>query len=223
MELSREAYEAAAAAYAEGWARIDDWLYSLCAASGHTDRTDVHAKVAIVGRTYSAGLERHVVLGEGQSDRLDVAADHLVAHGDEIDEQLVRLGAATGVLTPDRLTDLVDVHGWFTRLLAEVCRASPRSFASKYLHFHCPDMLVYDSYATAALCADFPLSPGVRAFPKPAGADDEYDAYCRRFWAFYEAVRASRVDRPRLKVLDYMLWQRGAVIFESPVGSNEAD
>jgi hypothetical protein len=212
LQLSQSAYAEAAAAYATSWERIDEWLYGLCASSGHSAREDVMAKVTIVGRTYAAGLERHVVLSAGQSDRLSVVTDHLVAHGDEVEAQLARLGRATGALTPDRLTAIAGVHGWFTRLLAEVCRTAPRSFASKYLHFHCPDVLVYDSYATAALCADFPLAPGVRPFPEPAGADAEYHAYCCRFWNLYRRARAQGLS-PRLKVLDFMLWQRGAEIY----------
>jgi hypothetical protein len=214
VELTQKAYEAAAAAYADSWERIDEWLYSLCTASGHVERADVQAKITIVGRTYSAGLERHVVLHNGQDDRLVVAAAHLAEHGDAIDECLALLGPATGELTPARLADIVQVHGWFTSLVAEVCRTSPRSFASKYLHFHCPDVPVYDSYAYAALSADFPLSPGVRPFPKPDGADDEYYSYCCRLWTCYRRA-TSRGLKPRPKVLDFMLWQRGAEIYAS--------
>ena len=85
MQLTVDAYRDAEAAYADGWERIDDWLRQLCAASGHSSRREVHAKIAIVGRTYAAGLERHVELREGQSDRLTVAAEQLTSHGREID------------------------------------------------------------------------------------------------------------------------------------------
>ena len=214
MKLTADAYGEAEAAYADGWERIDGWLYHICAASDHSSRVDVQAKITIVGRTYSAGLERHVVLQNGQEDRLAVAADHLAAHGREIDSWLELLTPATGELTPGRLSEVVEVHGLFTSLLAEVCRASPRSFSSKYLHFHCPDVPVYDSYATAALCADFPLSPGVRPFLKPAGADEEYYFYCCRFWTMYERAQLKGL-KPRLKVLDHMLWERGAAIYDA--------
>ena len=155
-----------------------------------------------------------MVLQDGQEDRLAVAADHLAAHGREIDSWLARLTPATGELTPDRLSAVVKVHGLFTSLVAEICRASPRSFSSKYLHFHCPDVPVYDSYATAALCADFPLSPGVRPFAKPAGADEEYYSYCCRVWTMYKRAQLNGL-KPRLKVLDYMLWERGAAIYDA--------
>jgi len=212
MKLTADAYREAEAAYANSWERIDEWLYQLCAASNHFSRVDVQAKITIVGRTYSAGLERHVVLQNGQEDRLAVAADHLAAHGRDIDSWLARLTPATGELTPGRLTDVVEVHGLFTSLVAEICRASPRSFSSKYLHFHCPDLPVYDSYANAALCADFPLSPGVRPFAKPAGADEEYYSYCCRFWTMYKRARII-CRKPCLKVLDFMLLERGAALY----------
>ena len=155
-----------------------------------------------------------MVLQVGQEDRLAVAARHLAARGCDIDSWLARLTPATGELTPGRLSDVVAVHGLFTSLLAEVCRASPRSFSSKYLRFHCPDVPVYDSYATAALCASFPLSPGVRPFAKPANADEEYYAYCCRFWTMYKRAQLIGIQ-PRLKVLDYMLWERGAAIYDA--------
>ena len=214
MELSQGAYRDASASYASSWERIDEWLYALCAASGHASREDVMAKITIVGRTYSAGLERHVVLQDEQEDRLAVAADHLAVRWRDIDSWLARLTPATGELTPGRLFDVVEVHGLFTSLVAEICRASPRSFSSKYLHFHCPDVPVYDSYATAALCADFPLSRGVRPFVKPPGADEEYYAYCCRFWTMY--MRARLICRkPCLKVLDFMLLERGAALYDA--------
>lgn len=214
MKLTVDAYEEAEAAYAESWERIDMWLYQLCASSDHSSRVDVQAKITIVGRTYSAGLERHVVLQDGQDDRLAVAADHLASHGPEIDAWLALLAPATGDLTPGRLADIVQVHGLFTSLIAEISRTSPRSFASKYLHFHCPDVPVYDGYATAALCADFPLSPGVRPFARPTGADEEYYSYCCRFWTMYKRAQFNGL-KPRLKVLDFMLWERGAAIYDA--------
>ena len=43
------------------WGGVDDVLRELCRRHpGHTDRRSVTAKVVLIGRAYSAGLERRV-------------------------------------------------------------------------------------------------------------------------------------------------------------------
>ncbi len=54
-------------AFDQDWGGVDDVLCRLCEDSpGHSDRRSVTAKLALVGRAYSAGLERCVTPPKGQ-------------------------------------------------------------------------------------------------------------------------------------------------------------
>jgi hypothetical protein len=58
-----EAYSA----FGRDWGGVDDVLHELCRQHpGHRDRRSTTAKVALIGRAYSAGLERRVSPPKGQ-------------------------------------------------------------------------------------------------------------------------------------------------------------
>lgn len=80
-----EQLAAAAHSFDQDWGGVDDVLYRLCAKSpGHSSRRTVTAKLALVGRAYSAGLERCVTPPKGEQ-AITVIADFVTAHGNEVD------------------------------------------------------------------------------------------------------------------------------------------
>ena len=83
---------------------------------------------------------------------------------------------------------------------------TPRSFAAKYLHFHCPVVPIYDSYAAAGLGKLVHWDARDVPFGQPTGGDPEYWAFCLRFLRFYNDCRdAGRTLS--VKGLDAYLWQ----------------
>ena len=108
------------------------------------------------------------------------------------------------------MATIVGVHDRFTQFLVGVTTdgKSPRSFASKYLHFHNPAVPIYDSYALAGIRRlvrwDAPEIP----FARPPGGDDVADGYyqfCARFWRLLEACRDAGRE-VSVKSLDTYLW-----------------
>ena len=92
---------AAAVAFDLDWGGVDEVLYRTCAESpAHTDRRTITAKLALVGRAYSAGLERCVTPPPGQQS-ITVIADHVTAHGAEVDAAIEPLLALDEPLTGD--------------------------------------------------------------------------------------------------------------------------
>ena len=79
-------------------------------------------------------------------------AEHLLKHAREVDDIFGRLRRLAEPLNPDKLHTIVDLHGRFIAMIQPVVRRnqSPRSFASKYMHFHNPAVPIIDSYADAA-------------------------------------------------------------------------
>ena len=212
MILSAEDYNRSAASY-EQWSRkLDDVLYDLCQKDPHhADHAAVAAKCWIIGRTYATGIERQIVSGGRQGDSMSRLVDWLVVHGDTADELVDRLLPMREPLTSEKLANIIDIHGRFVRLLAGVVRSdeTPRAFASKYLHFHCPLVPVYDSVVVGVIPKFTRWSESLMVFPKPPNADDYYAWFCYRFWSLYEQARMTIGDHVPVKVLDYYLLVAG--------------
>ena len=115
-------------------------------------------------------------------------------------------------LTPPHLDSasmaaIVEQHGRLTALLRRVSTdgKAPRSFASKYLHFHHPVVPIYDAYIYAAMTRLVRWEETNIPFPLPRQGDREYFNYCVRFFRLYEACR-DRGVQATVKTLDTYLW-----------------
>lgn len=99
MTLDVDEFVAACEDYADGWQAADAVLYRLCHEHPRHDHyPTVMAKVAIIGRTYSAGLERHVKLKKGEKkDRLGKATAHIAGRAAKLDGWIARLGPSQGL------------------------------------------------------------------------------------------------------------------------------
>jgi hypothetical protein len=192
------------------WGGVDDVLRELCRRHpGHTDRRSVTAKVVLIGRAYSAGLERRVTPPKGQQ-AIGVIADYFERHGAEVDEILAPLHPIDEPLSLQGMATIGGVHGRFTQLLVGVTTdgKSPRSFASKYLHFHNPAVPIYDSYALAGIMRLVRWDAAEIRFGCPPDGDDVADGYyrfCVRFWRLLEACRNAGRE-VSVKSLDTYLW-----------------
>lgn len=199
--------ERAAAAFDEDWGRVDEVLYGICRQyPGHGVRREVTAKVALIDRAYSAGLERQVVPDAGDQAITKIAT-FLVAQGGEVDEILANLAPLREPLDEETMTEIVAVHGRFTDLLRGIPTrgTAPRSFAAKYLHFHRAVVPIYDSYAATRLVTLVPWKEVERPFTEPPGADAEYWYFCVRFLELYQACRQA-VPSVSVKSLDSYIW-----------------
>jgi hypothetical protein len=199
-----------AGGFERDWGAVDEVLYRLCREHpDHTDRRWTTAKVALIGRAYSAGLERRVSPPEGQQ-AIVVIADYCELHGAGIDEIIRPLHPIEEPLSLDDLVTIVAVHGRLTELLVGVTTdgKSPRSFVSKYLHFHNPTVPIYDSYALAGAVRAVRWNASLIPFDCPPGGDqgaDGYYRFCVRFWRLLEACRKAGRE-VTAKSLDGYLW-----------------
>jgi hypothetical protein len=129
-------------------------LYKLCRDHpSHATVGEIVSKVWLIGRAYAAAVERrkktqdnietneefylHILAGKIQRSKIDVHLSKLksgkISNNKNIDQVLL-------------------LHGYLTSLLKKVTRLNKRSFSSKYLHFHRPELFfIYDSRAVWAL------------------------------------------------------------------------
>ncbi|MBI5446228.1 MAG: hypothetical protein HY900_34065 [Deltaproteobacteria bacterium] len=194
----------------EEWGAVDKVLYSLCGGHpGHDSLKHVIAKVVLIGRTYAAGIER-CVQPRSREQSIVLVGKHLYEHGETVDEIISSLPRDAEPLDPAAMQCIVEEHGRLTTLLRPICRGSrsPRSFVSKYLHFHHPAVPIYDSLAATALTGLVPWPRRTVPFEGPPAADETYWEFCVRLVLLLSACRDSG-HNPTPKELDAFLLQAG--------------
>jgi hypothetical protein len=190
------------------WELIDAVLLDLCARYPlHRDKRHVIAKVALIGRTYVTGIERAFDGGTKQGDALSRVVDHIHRNGERLDQIVSTIPSQTNLLSDEALDPIVSAHYQFLQLLQECehCHRNPRSFVSKYLHFHRPNVPIYDSYAAGVISSV--LGSRTRQSRRYGAADSTYASYVEKFWRLAKRVSGAG-RRCSVKELDtYLLWE----------------
>ena len=207
MNWSPTVFDRCCRDYSATWSFTDDALYRLCREHpDHSSLNSLNAKLWIIGRTYATGIERKVPTDGRQGGALTRLAKHMLSCRRSLDAIFGRLKTVAEPLSPDQLAVIAAEHGKFVGLLKPLLRReqSPRAFASKYMHFHCPAVPIYDSVAAGVIPKLVRWRGGLAVFDEPSDADQEYARYVMRFWHLYERARR---DRPSLSVrlLDWYL------------------
>jgi hypothetical protein len=193
--------------YATSWQPVDSELYKLCGRrpSQHAF-ADVYTKTAVIGRVYEAGVQRAF---RGSGDPESVVARNLVDQADLIDQGLDQLKGQS--LNRSTAAQIIELHGRITKgLSAATGNIWLTSFVSKYLHFHCPIVPIYDSTAAGAIgrYVDWRAVDEVRGSLTglPVWARP-YRNYVAAFIVLYERVCKETSLEPSVRDIDYLLWQ----------------
>jgi hypothetical protein len=158
MNITREDIDFAKAD--DIWTFANEILYRLCRDYPEHKKPDVvGAKIWLIGRSYAAAVERRknvdpenriandafykdVVIPKIKESDLDAKLDSLQPFS-KVDEHSI--------------IPVLEVHRCFVRILNEITELNKRSLASKYLHFHKPNLFyIYDSIANAGLSKVMP-------------------------------------------------------------------
>ena len=127
---------------------LNDVLYNMVKKyPDHKSAESVYAKVQIIGRTYSAALERganHDKETEGDIYWEKIIPALLESGLDE----LLEINKKVKKITKYNLESILKTHKKLVDILQAVTGKENRSFASKYLHFHCKNAFyIFDSRA----------------------------------------------------------------------------
>lgn len=161
------------------WDLGNQVLYDLCQNHPNHQRNDeIIAKIWLIGRSYAAAIERRKNVDHTSDNFYETVVVETIKKA-KIDVWLSRL--------PSRITDpwqelgsVVTTHNKLLKLFSSITGLDKRSLASKYLHFHRPDLFyIYDSRAKQAIMK---VTPRVTAINEIAAedADSEYLSFCRR-------------------------------------------
>jgi hypothetical protein len=150
------------------WNLTNQVLYDLCGKHPtHTDREAVLAKIQIIGRVYAASIERRKnKKGDESTDSFYFSRVVPLIQQSKLDEWIDE-AKSTNPDSGEALVVMVRVHNSTTDLFSKISGLNKRSLASKYLHFHVPDLFyIFDSRAERAMrqfrgVIGKPFTPGV--------------------------------------------------------------
>jgi hypothetical protein len=137
------------------WTFGNNILYDLCRDyPKHDSKSIIVAKIWLIGRSYSASIERRrpsSVHGHLDSDRFyeNVVAPALMESS--LDQQIQSLRRYPSP-SSDSIPLILDLHMCLLGIFKTITNLDKRSLASKYLHFHLPHLFyLYDSRACIGL------------------------------------------------------------------------
>lgn len=160
------------------WDLGNDVLYELCRKHpSHREVPVVIAKVWLIGRSYAAAIERRREK-ETENDNFYVQTVAPTLLRSDIDTWI---GSAAQYEMPSAtsLDAILTTHAKVTELFNQISGLEKRSLASKYLHFHVPNLFyIYDTRAVEAMRV---LSSVVGRASKGATlADNEYRKFSEK-------------------------------------------
>jgi hypothetical protein len=200
-------YEEAWAYYKDYGMTMDEALYDLCKKyPRHRKKSEIAPKIGIIGRSYASGLERH------SKKSFDGITDFFFENRKAIDNIFDHLRKLNEPLTEGNLIKIVSLHGQFLEILRRLTRgkAAVRSFASKYMHFHCSAVPIFDNVVLSIIRNKkwYPLTnTEIKKFEMPSDADEEYYNFCMRFFAMYKDLKESRFKVGVKRLDHYLFWQ----------------
>jgi hypothetical protein len=160
------------------WRVGNQVLYDLCRSRpAHNRHEDILAKIWLIGRSYAAAIERRSNKTVGNDDFYIRTVAPKIATSDI--DQWITAAKRCKRWSDDSWNTLLDVHLETTQLFNKISGLNKRSLASKYLHFHVPDMFyIYDSRAVKAI--QILKSIVGRARRSDTAADGEYRKFAEK-------------------------------------------
>lgn len=167
-----------------GWDLGNKILYDLCKNNFTHDTVDkVLAKTWLIGRSYSVALERRKnKINDSEDFYLKTVASTFIES--DIDIILKNL-LEYDKISIDNLHEILLAHKYLTEQIFKITNLEKRSFSSKYLHFHLPELFyIYDSRAVSAIRLHVPKLPNeLRILAEDTNCDKEYSHFCYKcFW-----------------------------------------
>lgn len=186
------------------WAFMNRILYKMCSKhKEHKDTSIVMAKVCLIGRSYSASIERRKTKTKKRGS--DNFYEKIVASAimnSDIDIWLNDLHEHR-TINEQNLGELISTHSKVMKLFKKISGMNKRSLASKYLHFHLPNLFyIYDSRAVKGLRL---ILPRHRVRSILTGYDDEYSKFCRKLFFLQNEILRKYNQRLTTRQLDRLL------------------
>ena len=125
------------------WKWANEVLYRMCRESPtHKEIGVVTGKVWLIGRAYSASIERKAGPNMIRGENFYTTRVAPMIMDSDIDTWLDSTKSISRV-TAENMSSVLDVHKKVTDLFKTISGIDKRSLASKYLHFHQPNVFSF--------------------------------------------------------------------------------
>lgn len=133
------------------WNLGNEILYKLCKDHFLHTEENILTKVLFIGRIYAAAVERRKI-DDGLLNE-DFYIQKVIPAFKELEHDLLFDNLKNyNQIDLNNIADILEVHGILQDKLFFITELKKRSFCSKYLHFHFPNLyFIYDSRAVLAL------------------------------------------------------------------------
>jgi len=162
-------------------------LYDLCRNHpDHRDKSVVIAKIWLIGRAYAAVIERRKNKEGGNGDfYLEEVAPKVCKS--KIDTWIENASVHRSP-SLNSITKILSAHGNLTALFNDISGLEKRSLASKYLHFHKPNLFfIYDTRAVAAMRKLSDIAG--HAVPRDDLFDNEYHKFTNKCISLRDRIK----------------------------------
>jgi hypothetical protein len=184
-------------------------LYSLCQDyPNHDSGEAIIAKIWLIGRSYAAAIERRKNAVETSDDFYEITVVETIKNSD-IDSWIASL--PNHLLDPwHELGNVITIHKKLMDVFSTLTDMNKRALASKYLHFHKPNLFyIYDSRAKEAISKITPRPNYIKEITAEE-ADSEYRIFCRRCQYlcdsisehFHKTLTPRQIDKILLRITD---------------------
>ena len=192
------------------WCLGNEVLYNLCRQyPDHKTPEVVVAKLWLIGRSYPVAVERRKNKSRDDQSENDAFYERQVAPElikSKVDDHLARLKEFRQI-DAKSIPVILETHKYLVDLFRKLTDQDKRSLASKYLHFHRPNLFyLYDTRAARGFRK---LKPGCRVKQTLKGKfDEEYKTFALKLLDLHEEIKRDydhdltprQIDRMLLKV-----------------------
>ena len=192
------------------WVFSNNILYEMCKKNPtHTDIPVIMGKIYLIGRAYSASIERRK--GKEEKDGTDIFYENKVApqiKKSNIDEWLDELRLDKSI-NEKNMGKIIKTHSKVMKLFNEISGMNKRSLASKYLHFHLPELFyIYDSRAVEGFRV---ILPSFRIKDNYSSCDKEYSKFFQKMYYLHSEIKEEYDLDLNTRQLDKLLLLKAAL------------
>ena len=184
------------------WRLANEKIYQMVSEyPTHKNEDEIVFKMWIIGRTYAAAIERRPNKAQTPGD---FYYDHVAPKLSKSDiDQKINSIRQYNTITNNNLSRILSVHKYLMDLFTDLTHKEKRSLASKYLHFHLPELFfIYDSRVASVITKFAGRKPRNLSIPKDA--DETYANFCYKALKIYEKLSGNYSD-PKTRVIDNIL------------------
>ena len=194
------------------WTIGNEFLYEMCKKYPmHNDKAVFLSKIWLIGRSYSASIERRKQNNKITNDEFyeHVIGKGILKVGSKIDEYIKLLNSHKKI-SHENNAEILELHHLLTQTFESLTGMSKRSLASKYLHFHLPKLFyIYDSRAKNAINEIFRnddlLRQRLKSLSTTMRYDDEYTKFFNKMFLLNQEIERQHAIWLSPRELDNLL------------------